>query len=135
MAKDRVDHKTHLLLLSLSHISGPLSSTFEMMTSHGFWDSDKTLFNSREQGNNELGKRPAGYGLESRTHIRPSYYCLDASKLRMLCYRSHPKCRLTEMFFSGSRRNSYKRKFQGQGTQEIKGFLSCQISSLVLFPR
>ena len=35
-------------------IAGPLASTFEMMASHGFWNLDKTLFNSREQGNNGL---------------------------------------------------------------------------------
>ena len=39
-------------------LAAPLSSTFEMMTSHRPWEtghySDKTLFNSWEQGNNGL---------------------------------------------------------------------------------
>ena len=53
MTMDRVDHKPHLSLLHFRTLAGPLSSTFEMMTSHGFWEtghySDRTLFNPREQ--------------------------------------------------------------------------------------
>ena len=54
LTKDRVDHKPHLSLLSLSHIRGTFIFTFrndDLPTGHF---SDKTLFNSREQGNNGL---------------------------------------------------------------------------------
>ena len=42
------------LYFTFAHSRDLYLQIFEMMTSHGFWDSDKTLFNSREQGNNGL---------------------------------------------------------------------------------